>query len=470
MSLLSRITDLNKKARARLKQVQDIEVYNRIVDKFNLPRIKVPIFAESVRFNTEGAETFYTGAEELDLGISLPTTEASWDLLAGKYRLYIRLAKPGTLSAYNIDGTEIFKDRRIFESAVIDLNVGKVRIRSTSAITDLSLLRYKARQEGEVIIGPFSGYDGHISAEVVGFGNFTCEVAYDSHIDGELNDGVFIANGSPTLLSNTTTVDPITLQANAVSDGVAWTTAQRFLDNPPYLSWTTEIPVGLIANTAETTEITFSELTAVDPTTEIYWGGSGDWSQLSQVETPNMEFNTAWWTHVWGTASVDDTVAFVAAYDLSTGRRIDEASVRTITGNYLIGIDGTSLDAVKAGVTITGRHASFGSVMRLATSALNDFRPDTPSVYKLGSNYHVPAGTYLKTPIRGFNQNFVIRIKGKGLIKAVDIRIRKTELSPIVDDDVVVIRESLADYFDIHSDIPKEVPELSGPGLFIPTT
>lgn len=473
MSLIHRILELNRQAAQRLSQVKEAGQAAALQAGLRGQRYKIPLDSQGIAFNEEGIETHFAGAEVLDLGLSLPTTRAQWMLTPGTYRIAVTTQGSARLTAETRDGSTLFKDRRTTGYAVVDVGSGDVVLKSTQPMTAIRVMRYTRRAHGEIILGPFQGTDGVVSVNPVGHGNWTAEVAYDSYIEGAYVNGLFEPVDS-TLISDT--FDGIAEytgeglhQITQPAGAERYSSVSRFLSPVPSLSWESELKVGVVPTRRLVDTQTFSHYTQFDAASMLLWAGVGEWEGFASLMSPSFTELPGWWTYVWGTCAVEDPALLLAAYDMLTGRPVTATVASTVPGMYLICVMAENTAARDQHTTISGSHGRFGMPVLRDDDPRHRLDPVTSAYHRLHTGaYTVTPGTYTRVPVETFNRHFLIRIRGEGTLKALEVTTRSTLAGPGGEAFAHTVREPLSSYFEASSIGLPFVKQNDGAGLFLP--
>jgi len=337
------IEEMNQMARAHLRRVEQAEKRQEIESEARQPLRRSPITSSGIQYTEEGIETHPVASEEIDVPAQLPAKEAALSVRPARYRMELRLERPGAVDVFR-DGTQIVRSRRVSGRAVMDVEGGRFTVKASAAILDLRMRRFEGRSEGTLVLGPFEA-EGTVEAKAIGHGDWAARVASNRVYEGTLDGSGDVP--SLHLTGNVWEGPPAgeSLPAgrgNPIEDGWPWAVARRFESGLEPPNWASSAQAGTTTSGHE--EITSAGVIRLDHSAYRYWRGVGQWTLLAGENAPSFDEVPGRWTYVWGTAEGAER-----AYSLKTGRRTDP----TAEGTYFVKGDPSQVD-------ITGAHAAQG--------------------------------------------------------------------------------------------------------------
>jgi hypothetical protein len=457
MTLADRIARLNQLADAAEAQAVSADTARRIAREAQAwPDHRRAVSTYGFHFNDEGAETAYSGVEKVTVPAELPSKEVAWELKHTqssdtadapniRYRVQIETAGPCTVSATDARGVSLMRDKTVLSSAVFDLASGSVRLRATDYVLRLRVVRYTERAEGEIILGPFDA-DGLVTARAIGHGSFTCEVASDYHTEAGVSPST-----SPVWRAPAPGIGDAGSEAT-LERGLPWSVRRLTAMGLEAPRWSESVRAGLSALESEL--VVYDEPQVYDGAS--YWAGVGEWAVVAPDVAPEFDAVPRYYAYVWGRIELDpETPTLVEAYDLVTGR----PGSPLVEGAWLVKTTDPSA------LRVVGHSTLYGEPLRAESDPLA--HPLIPTRRSVGGVDYVPAGTYHRAETMESPSGVLVRVRGRGILRAIELRVEATATSPGAGSVVDVRREDLRRYWAAADD-PRPVADTTGRGTFNP--
>lgn len=427
---------------------------------------KTPLIMQGFERTSEGWETAPTSSEFVALALSLPARQVAWDLEDASYRLEIELERPGVITARTPEARAVFTNRRVVGVGVLDLSQGRIILQASEPIIRLNLVRFSDRALGELIIGPIEGLSGFVTAEVTGHGDFTCELAYDYAVPGSLVVGT---TGVVEL------APPTTKKEALFGAGVPYSVA-RLVTDTDEPRWADQIILGKTYGESESVVFAMSPTPNSPLASEKadYWGGLHAWRPFLPPESPQHATRPGVWTHLWGRVEEDPNGVVLRAYALDTGQEVSPGDTRA-NGRWLlyreddVWSDETHLTrsatarAVRDDTLVmSGVWCATGEPYRYEDDEL--VLPGEPVLSVRAGRVIMPTNNAVACPYEERPTALLIRIRGRGLARAVTLTAETRADNPGADPVTTTHREQLSHYLrpDDQSGSERSV---SGPAL-----